>query len=184
LVLWSQIQETPAPAPPAVVHRDTVIVQAPTSVPAESILAPKVVPHAGTPLRLAPLRPDTNVLRQLKPPAVPSDTAVLQQAFDRLANAISTEDVNAVQASFPNMPDTERAWFVSFFARAANIRVKTRTYDALTIRGDTADVVVALHVGYRNKNAAEPSSLVRKYRATAARADGGWKITTLIPESR
>jgi len=185
LVLWSQLQETPAPAsPPLVVHRDSVIAQQPVSSPPESTAAPRVVTPAGTPLRPAPLRPDTSVLHQLKPPPVPSDTDVLHQAFDRLANAIGTEEINAVQLAFPDMPDSERAWFTSLFGRAANVRVGKRTYDALSIHGDSADVVVALHVSYRNKNAADPTSLQRKYHATLVRADGGWKITTLVPETR
>jgi hypothetical protein len=70
------------------------------------------------------------------------------------------------------------------FGRAASVRVKNRTYEALNIHGDSADVVVTLHVSYRNKNAADPTSLLRKYRATLVRSDGAWKLITLIPESR
>jgi hypothetical protein len=185
LVLWAQLQETPAaPPPPLIVRHDTVLVQQPAPTPTESIATPKTVTPAGTPVRPLVVRPDTSLVHQLKPPAVPSDTAILQQAFEQLATAIGTEDVNAVQLTFPNMPDAERAWFTSFFGRAAGVRVKNRTYEALNIHGDGADVVVTLHVGYRNKNAAEPNTLQRKYRATLVRADGGWKITTLISESR
>jgi serine/threonine-protein kinase len=184
LVLWSQIQQRPAPTPPPVVHHDTVVVQEPASVPAESAAPPRVVTHSGSPLRPAPLRPDTSILHQLRVPLVPTDTDLLRQAFEPLANAIGTEDINAVQLRFPNIPDAERAWFTGLFGRAASVRVKNRTYDALNIHGDSADVVVTLHVSYRNKNAADPTSLLRKYRATLVRSDGGWKVTTLIPESR
>lgn len=183
LVLWSQLQENPAPAA-VVVHRDSVAAQLPTPAPVESTPPAKAVTPAGNPFRPTPLRPDTSVLRQVKPPVVPSDTAVLQQAFDPLANAIGTEDITAVQLAFPDIPDAERAWFVGLFSRAAGVRVKSRTYDALNIHGDGADVVVTLRVSYRNKNAADPTSVQRKYRATLVRADGGWKITTLLPESR
>ena len=182
LVFWSQLQEAPEPAP--VVRHDSVVAEQQAPTPTESIATPKVVTPAGTPLRPTPARPDTSLLHQLKPPAPPSDTVLVQQSFDRLATAIGTEEINAVQVAFPDMPDAERAWFVGFFNRAAGIRVGKREVDALTIHGDTADAVVTLHVGYRNKNAAEPNSLQRKYHATLIRADGGWKITTLVPESR
>jgi len=182
LVFWSQLQERPAP--PLVVRVDTVVAQQPAPAPTESASIPRVVTPAGTPRRPQPLRPDTNVLQSLKPPVVPSDTALLRSAFDPLANAIGSEDINAVQLTFPDMPDTERAWFLGFFGRAAGVRVKNRSYDALSIHGDGADVVVTLHVSYRNKNGADPNSLMRKYRATLVRADGGWKVTTLLPESR
>jgi hypothetical protein len=142
------------------------------------------VTPAGTTVRPTPARPDTSLLHQLKPPTPPSDTALVQQAFDRLATAIGTEEINSVQLAFPDMPDAERAWFVGFFNRAAGIRVGKRDVDSMTIHRDTADAIVTLHVSYRNKNAAEPNSLQRKYRATLVRADGGWKITTLVPESR
>ncbi|HMA24774.1 MAG TPA: protein kinase [Gemmatimonadaceae bacterium] len=182
LVLWSQLQETPLPA--IVVPRDSVVAPPPIAAAPESVTTRKVATPAGTPVRQAPLRPDTNALRQLKPPVVPSDTALLYQAFDPLATAIGSEDINAVQLTFPGMQEAERAWFVGLFTRAAGVRVRNRTYDALHIHGDGAEVVVTLHVGYRNKNAADPTSLERKYRATLVRADGGWKITTLVPESR
>jgi eukaryotic-like serine/threonine-protein kinase len=182
LVFWSQLQEAPAPA--VVVRHDSVVAQQPTPTPAESVAAPKVVTPAGTPVRPTPARPDTSLLHQLKPPTPPSDTALVQQAFDRLATAIGTEEINSVQLAFPDMPDAERAWFVGFFNRAAGIRVGKRDVDSMTIHRDTADAIVTLHVSYRNKNAAEPNSLQRKYRATLVRADGGWKITTLVPESR
>jgi serine/threonine-protein kinase len=182
LVLWAQMQEAPPPPPP--VQHDTVVLQQPAVATTESTVAPKVVTPAGTSARPTPLRPDTSLLHQLKPPPVPSDTAVLYQAFDQLATAIGTEDINAVQLTFPNIPEAERNWFAGFFGRATGIRVKNRSYDALSIHGDGADVVVTLHVSYRNKNAAEPNTLQRKYRATLVRADGGWKITTLLPESR
>jgi serine/threonine protein kinase len=181
LVFWSQLQDAPEPAP--VVHHDSAVAQQPAPATADSVPAPKVVTPAGTPVRPTPIRPDTSLLHQLKPPTLPTDTALIQQAFDRLATAIGTEEINAVQVAFPNMPDAERAWFAGFFNRAAGIRVGKRDVDALTIHGDTADAIVTLHVGYRNKNAAEPNSLQRRYRATLVRADGGWKITTLVPES-
>jgi serine/threonine-protein kinase len=185
LVLWAQLHQTPAPPPAPVVRHDTVVVQQPATAPPESAPAPKVVTRAGTPFRPAPLRPDTSILHQLRAPLVPTDTDLLRQAFDPLANAIGTEDINAVQLRFPNIPDAERAWFTGLFGRAASVRVKNRTYDALKIDGDGASVVVTLHVSYRAKNAADPTSVQRKYRATLARqADGGWKITTLLPESR
>jgi serine/threonine-protein kinase len=184
LVLWAQYHETPAPAPAPVVHRDTVVVQQPAPAPLESATAPKIVTHSGSPLRPAPLRPDTSILHQLRAPLVPTDTDLLRQAFDPLANAVGTEDINAVQLRFPNIPDAERAWFTGLFGRAASVRVKNRTYEALNIHGDSADVVVTLHVSYRNKNAADPTSLLRKYRATLVRSDGAWKLITLIPESR
>jgi len=182
LVLWAQMQEAPAPPPP--VQHDTVVLQQPVPATTESTVAPKVVTPAGASARPTPLRPDTSLLHQLKPPPVPSDADVLYQAFDQLATAIGTEDINAVQITFPNIPESERNWFAGFFGRATGIRVKSRSYEALNIRGDTADVVVTLHVSYRNKNAAEPNTLQRKYRATLVRADGAWKITTLVPESR
>jgi ketosteroid isomerase-like protein len=185
LVLWAQLRETPAPPLAPVVRHDTVVVQQPAATPPESAPAPKVVTRAGTPFRPTPLRPDTNALHQLKPPVVPSDTDMLHQAFEPLANAIGTEDINAVQLRFPKIPEAERAWFTGLFGRAGNVRVKSRTYEALNIHGDAADVVVTLHVSYRAKNAADPTSVQRKYRATLARqADGGWTITTLVPETR
>jgi serine/threonine-protein kinase len=184
LVLWAQFHQTPPPAPAPVVHQDTVVVQQPAPAPSESATAPKVVTHSGSPLRPAPLRPDTSILHQLRAPLVPTDTDLLRQAFDPLANAVGTEDINAVQLRFPNIPDAERAWFTGLFGRAASVRVKNRTYEALNIHGDSADVVVTLHVSYRNKNAADPTSLLRKYRATLVRSDGAWKLITLIPESR
>jgi hypothetical protein len=186
LVLWSQLQPTAAAPPSPVVHHDTVFAQKPPLTPVESATTPppKTVTPAGTPARVAPLRPDTSVLHQLKAPVVPSDTALLFQAFDPLANAIGTEEIDAVQLKFPGIPDAERAWFSGLFGRAANVRVKNRTYEALNIHGDVADVVVTLHISYRNKNAADPTSLQRKYRATMAREAGGWKISTLLPETR
>ena len=184
LVLWSQLQETPAPPAP-VVHRDTVVAQQSAPVPVDTTPQPKAaVTPAGTPVRPAPKRVDTNALQQLKPPAVPSDTAILYQAFDPLANAIGASDISAVQLSYPDIPAAERDWWAGVFGRAANVRVKSRTYDGLSIHGDGADVEVTLHVSYRNKNAADPTSLQRKYRATLVRVDGGWKITTLLPEVR
>jgi serine/threonine-protein kinase len=184
LVLWAQLREKSAPAPAPIVHQDTVVVQQPAPAPLESTTAPKAVTHSGSPLRPAPLRPDTSILHQLRAPLVPTDTDLLRQAFDPLANAVGTEDINAVQLRFPNIPDAERAWFTGLFGRAASVRVKNRTYEALNIHGDSADVVVTLHVSYRNKNAADPTSLLRKYRATLVRSDGAWKLITLIPESR
>ena len=184
-VFRSQLQEAPAPAPPVVQH-DSVVAQQPASAPVESATTPppKTVAPAGTPARIAPLRPDTSVLHQLKVPVIPSDTAVLYQAFEPLANAIGTEEIDAVQLKFPSIPEAERAWFSGLFGRAANVRVKNRTYEALNIHGDAADVVVTLHISYRSKNAADPTSTTRKYRAQLVRADGGWKITTLLPETR
>ncbi|HEV8496089.1 MAG TPA: serine/threonine-protein kinase [Gemmatimonadaceae bacterium] len=185
LVFWSQLQEAP-PTPAPVAHHDSVVAQQPAAAPVESATTPppKTVTPAGTPARIAPLRPDTSVVHQIKVPVVPSDTAVLYQTFEPLANAISTEEINAVQLRFPNIPDAERAWFTGLFGRAANVRVKNRTYEALSIHGDSADVVVTLHISYRNKNAADPTTLQRKYRAQLVRADGGWKITALLPETR
>jgi hypothetical protein len=185
LVFWSQLQEAP-PTPAPVAHHDSVVAQQPAAAPVESVTTPppKTVTPAGTPARIAPLRPDTSVVHQIKVPVVPSDTAVLYQTFEPLANAISTEEINAVQLRFPNIPDAERAWFTGLFGRAANVRVKNRTYEALSIHGDSADVVVTLHISYRNKNAADPTTLQRKYRAQLVRADGGWKITALLPETR
>jgi serine/threonine-protein kinase len=129
--------------------------------------------------KIPALRPDSTLLLSKKPPVpVLTDTQSIQQAFVPITNAVRTGLIAEVDRAFPALPASDRTWFADLFSRGTGFRV-TPQFSGVTIAGDTADLIVTLHMIYHLKNAAEPNSTLRSYRARLVRRGTAWQVTEL-----